>query len=133
VRLLVIVIGIVAAAIGILGIAAPAVLLDFGRSLETPAALYVVGALRVCFGIVLIRAASISRAPATFRVLGVFLIVVGVFTPFFGAERSRALLEWWADRGSAFFRAAVGLAIVFGLFLVWAVTARPPASGRSPA
>ncbi len=127
-RLLVIVVGAVAAAIGILGIAAPAVLLDFGRSLETPTPLYLIAALRVFFGIVLIRAAAISRTPATFRVLGVFLIIVGVATPFFGVERSRAVLEWWAGREMGFFRAAVSLGVVFGFFLVWAVTPRRPIS-----
>lgn len=129
-RLLVILIGALAVAIGVLGIAAPGVLLDFGRSMETPTVLLVVAVLRVLFGFVLIRAAAISRTPAAFRVLGGLLVIVGIATPFFGIERSRALLEWFADRGSVTFRAAAALAAAFGIFLVWAV-AREPAMKRT--
>lgn len=129
-KTLVIVIGSMGVAIGILGIAAPAVLLEVGRSLETPVALYVVGALRVVFGYMLIRAAAISRTPKTFRVLGVLLAILGILTPFFGVERSRALLEWWAASGLGYIRAAAGGAIVFGLFLILAVASRGRAVRR---
>jgi hypothetical protein len=122
VKAVVIVIGLAGVAIGVLGIVAPAVLLDVGRSLETPAAMYVVGALRVVFGFVLIRAAAISCTPRTFRILGALLVFLGILTPFFGVERSRALLEGWAAYGFGYVRAAAGGAVVFGLFLILAVT-----------
>ncbi len=101
--------------------------------METPVALSIVGALRVCFGLVLLRAAAISRVPVGFRVLGVFLMIVGVMTPFFGVERSRAVLEWWATDGFAFLRPAVGLAVPFGLFLAFAVVPRGRPARRSSA
>lgn len=115
-------------AVGGLGMAAPAVLLQLGRSLETSAALWAIAVLRILLGIVLIRAAAISRTPWTFRVLGVLLVFVGAATPLSGVERSRAALEWFANQGWALFRAASGLAVAFGLFLVWAVTPRRSAS-----
>jgi hypothetical protein len=131
VKTVVIIIGSVGVAIGILGIAAPAVLLEVGRSLETPAALYAIGVLRVVFGFVLIRAAAISRTPRTFRVLGASLVILGILTPFSGIERSRVLLEWWSARGTGYVRAAAGGALVFGLFLILAVTSRGRSAGRS--
>jgi hypothetical protein len=131
VKTLVIVVGSVLLAIGILGIAAPAVLLEVGRSLETRAALYVIGALRVVFGLALMRAAAISRTPKTFRVLGVLLAILGVLTPFSSLERSRALLDWWTANGLGYVRAAAGGALVFGLFLILAVASRGRTARRS--
>ena len=127
-RVLVTVVGAIALGIGLLGVGAPEVLLDFGRSLQTPAALYIIGALRVGLGLVLIRAAAVSRTPVTFRVLGAFLMVMGVLTPLFGLERTRALLEWWSTHGTASLRAGAGIAAAFGLFIILAMTPR-----RSPA
>jgi len=76
---------------------------------------------------VLMRAARVSRAPITFRVVGVFLMVMGVLTPLYGLERTRALLEWWSTHGTASLRAGAGIAAAFGLFIIFAMTPR-----RSP-
>jgi uncharacterized membrane protein len=113
--------GLIVAAIGVLGVAAPAVLLEFGRSLHTTTALYVVAALRVMFGAILLWVAPVSRTPRILRALGVFIIIAGVITPFFGVERSRAMLEWWLAQGSFFARAWASVALLFGLFIVYAV------------
>jgi hypothetical protein len=130
VKILVILVGLAAVGIGVLGVAAPAVLLNFGRSLEAPAVLYAVGALRVLLGFVLMRAAAISRTPMTFRVLGVLFVVLGILTPVFGVERSRELLEWWATNGLGYFQAAAGGALLFGFFLIFAVTSHGRTAGR---
>lgn len=123
-KLLVMVIGLLIAAMGILGIAAPSVPLQFARSLLTPSALYIVAVIRVCFGLLLMWVASGSRAPIALRVLGVLIVIAGVITPFFGVERSRAVLDWWSSQGTAFMRVGMGFAVVFGLFVVYAVAPR---------
>jgi hypothetical protein len=135
VRALVRILGVLTLAIGVLAIIAPGALLDLGRSLETPLALWIIAVLRVVFGLVLIRAAAIARTPVTFRVLGTLLIIIGVLTPFFGLDRSRALLDWWSTHGLEWLRVAGAVAAAFGFFLILAVTARrPPAQGsRTPA
>jgi hypothetical protein len=130
VRILVTVIGAVALAVGILGVIAPERLLGLGRAVQTPVALYVIGTLRVGLGLVLMRAARVSRAPITFRVLGVFVIVKGVLTPLFGLEHIRALLDWWSTHGTAFLRAGAGIAAGFGLFLILAMTPRQSPAER---
>ena len=84
--------GLIVAAIGVLGVAAPTVLLGLGQSLQTANALYVVAAMRVTFGAILLWVAPVSRTPRILRVLGVSIIIAGVLTPFFGVERSRAML-----------------------------------------
>ena len=92
-RWLAVVIGLVITAIGILGMAAPTILLDAARFSITPLGLYVVAAIRIAFGLALVLVARVSRAPRILRVLGAFIIVAGIITPFFGIERARAIFD----------------------------------------
>lgn len=114
--------GLIIVAIGVLGVATPSVLLEFGQSLQTTNALYIVAAVRVMFGTVLLWVAPASRTPGILRVLGVFIIAAGLFTPFFGVERSRAMFDWWSTQGPLFTRVWAIVAVVFGLFIVYVVT-----------
>src|SRR6266571_780106 len=121
-KLLAMAMGLIIASIGVFGMATPSALLELGRSLQTPSALYIVAAVRVIFGALLLWVAPISRTPKTLRVLGVLIVIVGVLTPFIGVERSRAMLDWWSTQGLLFTRLGAGVAVVFGLFIVYAVT-----------
>lgn len=113
---------------GLAGILAPDGLLALERYVVTPAGLWVVAALRVGIGIVLILVARDSRAPRTLRALGVVVIVAGLATPLFGVERSRAVFDWAASQGTALMRVAGCLGLAIGGFLAFAVaTARRPA------
>ena len=120
-RSLAIVISLVIAAAGVLGIAAPPVLLDAARFSVTPVGLYVAAALRITFGLVLLRVAPISRAPRILRVLGAFIVVAGIITPFLGVERASAAFQWWSTQGTAFISGWAALAVVFGLSIIYAV------------
>ncbi len=122
VKLLAMAMGFIIASIGVFGVAAPSVFLEFGRSLQTPNVLYIIAAVRVIFGAVLLWVAPVSRTPKTLRVLGVVIVIAGVLTPFIGVERSRAMLDWWSTQGPLFTRAWAGVAVVFGLFIVYAIT-----------
>ena len=126
-NLLAMALGFVIAAIGVLGMAAPLVLLELGRSLQSAGAIYVVATLRVALGAILIWAAPDSRTPRTLRIIGVLIIVAGVVTPFFDVDRSRAMLDWWSTQGSFFTRAWPTMAVIFGLFSAYA--AAPPGFG----
>jgi hypothetical protein len=119
--------GLVIAAVGVLGIAAPAILLEFGRSLQSASALYVVAAVRVAFGAILVWAAPDARTPLIFGILGVLIILAGLATPFLGVERSRAVLGWWSTQGSLLMRAWPGMAVILGLFIAY--SAMPRGSG----
>ncbi|HEY3048038.1 MAG TPA: hypothetical protein VGJ72_11325 [Polaromonas sp.] len=123
-KLLAMAVGLLIAAMGIVGIVAPSVPLQIAHSLLTPGGLYVVAAVRVCFGLLLLWVAPGSRTPVALRVLGALIVVAGLFTPLFGVERSRAALDWWSGQGPAFMRVSLSLAVVFGLFVVYAVAPR---------
>ena len=126
-NLLAAVLGFVVAAIGALGLAAPSVLLEFGRRLQSPGVLYFFAAARVGFGIILLWAAANSRTPRTLRILGIFIIIAGVLTPFVGVERTRSAFAWWSTQGSFFARAWPLAAVGLGLFIAY--TSLPRGSG----
>jgi len=115
-------IGLFIAGVGILGIVTPEALLTAARYGATPIGLYVVAALRLCFGFVLILAAAASRAPKTLRILGFIILVGGLITPFVGADRARAMLDWWGAQGPAIIRLWAGLPFALGVFVTFAVT-----------
>ena len=117
-------VGLFIVAIGMFGVAAPHGLLTAIRFVLTPLGLYLVAALRVVFGVVLVLAAPSSRAPKVLRLLGFIMLVAGLTTPFFGVDRARAMLDWWAARGPAFMRLWAGFAVAFGALVVYAVAPR---------
>ena len=46
--------------------------------------------------------ASASRSPKTIRVLGYFILIVGIATALTGLvamEHARAIIEWWVQQG----------------------------------
>lgn len=120
-KLLTLGMGLVIAYIGLVGVAVPYVLLEFGRSLQTLGALYAVAAVRVALGALLLGVSGISRMPRTLRVIGTVVIVAGLLTPFFGVERAQAMFTWWSSQGQFFMRTCAALAAVFGLFIAYAV------------
>ena len=127
-NLLAMALGLVIAAIGVLGIAAPSVLLELGRSLQSAGALYIIAAIRVVFGAILFLAAPNSRTPRTLRIVGIFIIIAGVLTPFFGVERSRSMFDWLSTHGSFFTRAWPIVAVGFGLFVAYVASPRRSAA-----
>jgi hypothetical protein len=113
--------GLCMATLGVIGIVRPERLIGFARSWQTPTGLYAAAAIRIVLGALLLLAAPQARAPNVLRILGVFILVAGLATPLIGLERSHTVIEWWAARGPVFQRAWAGCALVFGLFLVYAV------------
>jgi hypothetical protein len=116
-----IVISLLVAALGLLGIISPPRLLGVVRHIQTPAGLYTVAVIRLIFGAILFLVAPTSRAPDVVRIIGIIAFVAGLITPFFGLERFRRLLNWWSARGPAFIRVWGGFALAFGLWLAYAV------------
>lgn len=120
--------GLFIAAIGVVGLVDPALLLDVTTFTRTSIGLYIVAALRVAFGLILIGAAGTSRMPRTVRILGAFIVLAGIVTPFIGVEGARAIVAWWSAQGVGFMRTWAVFALVFGLFIIYAVTPRRPAT-----
>ena len=97
------VIGLLIAAVGVVGIIAPSGLVLIAEHSITSGAFYVIAMVRVAFGLVLISVASVSRAPKTLRVLGYLILIAGITTALMGLmaiERAHAIIEWWLRQGS---------------------------------
>jgi FtsH-binding integral membrane protein len=114
-------IGLFVAAIGIVGIVAPPSLQAIARYSVTLLGLYVAAAARIAFGVILVRAAPASRAPKVLRLLGLIALVGGLITPFIGVDRARAISDWWSTQGPLVIRLWPALALVFGVFIAYAV------------
>jgi hypothetical protein len=89
----------------------------------------VFAAVRVAIGVLLIMAAPRSRAPRTLQTAGAVLLLVGLATPLFGVERTRAVLDWEAARGPSLIRFGGTIAVVLGGLL--AVALRPARTLRT--
>ncbi len=123
-KLLASLVGVFFIFIGIASVARPAGLMAMGYYIVTPIGLYVVAALRIGIGLVLVVAASASRAPNTLRILGTIIFVAGLVTPFVGVDRTRAMLDWWTAQGPVFIRLSSCVAIAIGAFITYVVAAR---------
>src|SRR5437868_5996698 len=80
--------------LGVTGLILPHRLLSMAELTVTPAGLYVIPAVRLAIGIILLAAASRSRFPKVLYLFGALVIVGGFATLFLGIERARALADW---------------------------------------
>ena len=127
--------GLCIIAVGAVGILAPSGLVWAAQYFVTPGAFYVVAAVRVAFGLVLISIASASRAPKALRVLGYIVFISGIATALMGLVgmgRARAIIEWWLQQGSGIVRLTGTLVLALGGFIAYACApARPPTTRRT--
>ena len=105
---------------GLLGILLPGTFMQLVSEFQFPPVIYIAAVIRVVFGLVLVFEAPASRAPVLLGVLGVFITVGGLLTPFFGMHFAHVILGWWSDGGVAMVRGWAVLALVLGLFVAWA-------------
>ena len=117
-------VGFLIAAIGVLGIASPSILLELGRAMQSTGGLWLLGFIRIACGAILLWAAPNSRTPRILIGLGILIIIGGLATPFIGVERTKEMFNWWTSQGSLLARAWPMLAIGLGGFIAWVVT--PP-------
>jgi hypothetical protein len=117
------VMGLLILAVGVVGITVPAALVWIAQHVMTSEAFYVIGAIRIVFGLVLISAASASRAPRTLRILGIVIVIAGITAALMGLvamDRARAIIDWWLQQGSGAFRLAAVFALALGGFVAYA-------------
>jgi hypothetical protein len=114
-------IGLLIAIQGLVGLAAPALFVLVVGFLQAPPGLYFAAVIRVLFGVVLVLAAPGSRAPKMLGALGVLITIGGLLTPFFGVQIAKAILSWWSAGGPAMVRIWAAAAVLIGAFIVIAV------------
>ena len=123
-QLLALFIALLISLIGLTGVVSPETLASLVRHALTPMGLYIVAAVRIGIGVIVMLAAPVSRAPRTLRVVGIIAIIAGVATPFIGIETSRRVMDWWLAQGYVHLRLHAGIAVVLGGLLAYAVAPR---------
>jgi hypothetical protein len=113
--------GLFVAVLGLAGLVSPERLLAAVTDGQSRLGLYGIAGLRLLIGAALVFAASDSRAPLYLTILGALSIVSGALTPFVGAQRLEAILDWWRARSPLAVRLWSAFVFVFGSSLVWAV------------
>jgi hypothetical protein len=113
------VIGLLIIVQGVVGLVAPEFFLRLIQSIQTPPIIYFAAVVRIAFGIVLVLAAPLSRAPIALRILGALIVLGGAMTPFFGVRLADIILGWWSQ-GPGIIRAWATAALVLGVFIVYA-------------
>jgi hypothetical protein len=123
VKTVALVIGLLIAAFGAVGILAPAGPVWIAERSVTPAVFYLVSVVRVAFGLILISVASASRAPRTLRVMGALILIAGIATALMGLldiERARTMVDSWLRQGSGVVRLTGVLLLALGGFVAYA-------------
>jgi hypothetical protein len=111
------------AALGAAGALVPSYLVWIAEHSATAGAFYVIAAVRVALGLLLISAAPHTRMPRTIHALGWVALIAGVLTALIGLvdmDRARALIAWWMQQGSGVLRLTGVLVLAVGGFIAWA-------------
>jgi len=92
---------------------------------ESRQGLYVSAGIRVVVGIVLLLAASTSRFPRVFRVIGAIALAAGLVLPFVSIEFWGEVMRWWTVDHLPLFRTFISTgATLGGAFIAFAAAPR---------
>jgi len=110
-------------ALGVGGVLEPSGLVWIAQHSLTSGVFFAVAAVRVAFGVVLISAAAVSRAPTAMRILGIVVVIAGITTAVMalvGMGVARQIVEWWLLQGYVIVRLSAALILVLGAFVAYA-------------
>ena len=120
-KLIVILLGLLLGLLGLAGLAAPSPLIQRVSSVwSAPRGLYLAVTLRLFFAAVLLGAAPQSRFPFALQGIGILSLISALVLPLIGLRRMQELLRWWTSRSDNVIRLWAMLALLFGLFLIFA-------------
>ena len=117
------VVGLCIVTVGCVGILAPSGLVWIAQHSVTSGVFYLIATVRAAFGLVLISAASVSRAPKAVRVLGYVILIAGIMTALTGLlaiGRARDIIDWWSQLGLGVVRLTGVLVLALGGFIAYA-------------
>jgi cell division protein FtsW (lipid II flippase) len=123
VKTLAFVFGLCICAVGVIGVLAPSVLVWLAQQFTNPGSFYLIAAVRIAFGLLLISVASASRAPRALRGLGFVIVTLGIasaIAALVAIDRARGAIEWWLQQGPEAFRLTSIVVLALGSFVAWA-------------
>lgn len=123
--------GLCIAAVGVVGMVEPSVMVWLAGRFVISGAFYAIAAVRVVFGLILIFVAPASRAPRGLRVLGLAIVILGILAALAGFAalgEARSSIDWWLHQGPGVARLTCVFVMALGGFVAYACA---PA-GRHP-
>ena len=104
------------------GLFAPERMMSFVTGVwNKPSGLMTAVLVRILVGLSLIFAASNSRFPTAFLVLGIIVLIAAIGIMLAGRERVNQLIAWSTGRTNTVLRLWLLFGVLFGLFLIFSV------------
>jgi drug/metabolite transporter superfamily protein YnfA len=120
-KFLVLLFGLFAATMGALAVFTPAGANAIARQFANRGGLYAATVIRIVFGGAMWFAAAESRTPMTLRIIGAIIVITGVLIALLGIERHQRMIDWWLSAGRTIQFVWGLIALVFGVFLIYAI------------
>jgi hypothetical protein len=125
VKALAFVFGLCISAVGLVGILVPSSLLWLAGNFVSSGAVgfYVIATVRIAFGLILISAASASRAPRALRILGYLILLLGITTALMdlvAVQQGGTAIDCWSHQSYGVWRVTWGLVLALGAFVAYA-------------
>jgi uncharacterized protein YjeT (DUF2065 family) len=120
VKRLVLAVGLLITAAGVVVSLVPSAVIRFAQHAVTPFELYASAITRVGIGVLFIVAAPTSRMPRLLRVFGMIAVMAGLVTPLLGVARAQSIADWVSHQGLGLVRSFGLLALAIGTATVYA-------------
>jgi hypothetical protein len=120
-------VGILIAVLGLVGLISPDTYARLGWFWSTPPGLYVVVPIQIALALVLLRVAPSSRSPVGLGVVAAFALGEAILMPLLGPGREHAIAEWWGGQTTGLLRLWALLELIVGVLVVLSVAPRRPA------
>jgi hypothetical protein len=114
------IIALLIVSLGLTGVFWPEGLMQLAVYSFTATGMYVVAAIRLALGVLLMVTASATRTPKTVRVIGFLILLAGIGALFIPASTAQSLLA----RGPGTLRIAACFPLVAGTFIAWTTVSR---------
>lgn len=108
---------------GVVGLFAPATIVEFGRRFLSRGGLAFGAAIRALFAVALWMTASQAATPVGFQVLAAIFAVSAVGLVFMGVERLERVLDRAGGMKNSVLRLLYLVTIALGAFIMWSATA----------
>lgn len=116
---LVLLVGVLIALLGLVGVVAPVRFRRLLRSWQSRPRFWFAVLFRLLMGALLLIAADELRFSFAMKVLGGITLAAGIGVLVMGRERLDRMVNWWLARPDGLMRFSTAMAAAFGVFLVY--------------
>ena len=116
--------GLLLTGLGILGLVSPPDFTALVADVQKRSNIYVLAAVRVAIGVILLLAAPASRTPFLLGTVGVLIALAGVISPFMALPLRQSVQRWMAGGSNIPMQVWAGVALALGAFITYATAPR---------